>query len=231
MIVAGVAGLVTFQAVVGDLSVITVLLAAFVGGLAAALTRWLVSAIDLSGQGSAAWERQARARTRVAMNKYLATLARHAPENAREQERRALEELTLVQLDEYHSIATRQSKMSFYTAQAAMFGGFVLLLVFAVIAFSAPSSTASIVAGALGAASAALAGYIGRTFVHAQDGAASRLRSYFDHPQHTSRYLAAERLLATGNLTDDQRAAALAVLVQGMLVAGEPAATNDGGVQ
>jgi len=231
MIVAGAAGLATFHVVADDFSMASALLALLVGGLAAVLTRWLVLAIDPSGQGSAAWERQARARTRGAMSKYLATIAACASNNPQEKERRALEELNLVQLDEYHSIATRQSKMSFYTAQVAMFVGFVLLIVFAVIAFSAPTSTASIVIGALGAVSAALAGYIGHTFVQAQDGAASRLRSYFDHPQHTSRYLAAERLLATGNLTEEQRATALAALVQGMLAGGESTQSRDGGVQ
>jgi ABC-type multidrug transport system fused ATPase/permease subunit len=220
-LIASFASLITFWLFERTVSLTSVLISILFALVAAVLTRWLVSAIDLPEQGSAAWERQARLRTRSAMNTYLSIIAKNGAADPAEEEGRAFEVLNLVQLDQYHSIATRQSKMSFYTAQLAMFFGFILLLVFAIIAFAAPTATTSIVAGALGAFSAALAGYISRTFVHAQDGAANRLRSYFDHPRQTSRYLTAERVLTRGKLTDEQRADVTTALLRGLLAGDE----------
>ncbi|MFJ1695697.1 hypothetical protein ACIOHC_11185 [Streptomyces sp. NPDC088252] len=128
---------------------------------------------------------------------------------------------THARLELYHKIATGQAKQSFRNAQVAMVMGFVLLVAFVIVALKASTTAGSIVAGGLGAVSAALAGYVSRTFVRSQEAAASHLRSYFDQPLELSRFLAAERLIADGKLSDEQRAEILMALVQAM-VAGPP---------
>ncbi|MGC4959697.1 TRADD-N-associated membrane domain-containing protein [Actinomadura citrea] len=127
----------------------------------------------------------------------------------------ALWEVTQKRLDYYHQIATSQARTSFRNAQAAMVIGFVLLAVFAALAATAETTAAAAVTGALGAVAAALAGYVSRTFVRSQESSAGHLRSYFDQPLEFSRYLAAERLLASvQHLDAEQRAAILADLLR-----------------
>ncbi|MFH9768471.1 hypothetical protein ACH4N4_19420 [Streptomyces microflavus] len=133
----------------------------------------------------------------------------------------ALWETTHARLGLYHQIATNQATKSFNNAQRAMVAGFALLVVFAGLALWASTTAGAIVAGGLGAVSAALAGYIAKTFVRSQESAATHLRSYFDQPLELSRYLAAERLVADGDLTQEQRGEILTALVQAM-VAGPP---------
>ncbi len=126
--------------------------------------------------------------------------------------------VTHKRLDYYHQIATGQARQSFRNAQIAMGIGFVLLVVFAVLALNAETTTASAVSGALGATAAAFAAYIGRTFVRSQENAASHLRSYFDQPLEFSRYLAAERLLNNiDRLDTEQRAALTGDLLRGII--------------
>lgn len=101
--------------------------------------------------------------------------------------------------------------------------GFVLLVVFTVLAAEAKTTTAAISAGGLGAVGAAFSAYIGRTFIRSQESAASHLRAYFDQPLELSRYLAAERLLAdAADLTPEQRAAIVSSLVESIATGGQP---------
>ncbi|WP_257231747.1 hypothetical protein [Streptomyces sp. Rer75] len=65
--------------------------------------------------------------------------------------------------------------------------------------------------------SAALAGYVSRTFVKSQEVASSHLRAYFDQPLEFSRYLAAERLIEDAKPRQEQRAEVLTALVQAMV--------------
>ena len=81
----------------------------------------------------------------------------------------ALWEVTHSRIDFYHQIATGQARQSFAAAQLAAGVGFILIVFFAVLATLAHNSAGAITVGALGAVSAALAGYIGRTFVRSQD--------------------------------------------------------------
>ncbi|WP_143645633.1 TRADD-N-associated membrane domain-containing protein [Streptomyces swartbergensis] len=120
-------------------------------------------------------------------------------------------------LDLYQDIATSQAQKSFRNAQLAMTWGFVLLVVFVLMALEASTTAGSVVAGGLGAISAALAGFVSRTFVKSQETAAAHLRAYFDQPLEFSRYLAAERLVAEARLTPEQRAQVLTSLVQAMV--------------
>ncbi|MFJ6238839.1 hypothetical protein ACIQH0_32710 [Streptomyces griseus] len=133
-------------------------------------------------------------------------------------------EATHARLDLYHHIATGQAKTSFRNAQFAMGAGFLLLVVFAGIAFWASTTAVAIVAGGLGAVSAALAGYVAKTFIRSQESAATHLRSYFDQPLELSRYLAAERLVADGDLSQEQRGEILSALVQAMVAGPQPPA-------
>lgn len=133
----------------------------------------------------------------------------------------ALWEVTHSQLDLYHQIATDQARRSFFTAQVATGIGFILLVVFAVLATRTHTTAGAITTGTLGAVSAALAGYIGRTFVRSQESAADHLRAYFDQPLEFSKYLAAERLLAGGpDLDGDQRTTIITAVIQAMLIPG-----------
>ncbi|MFJ9917672.1 hypothetical protein ACIRSF_00005 [Streptomyces rubiginosohelvolus] len=134
----------------------------------------------------------------------------------------ALWDTTHARLDLYHQIATGQAKTSFRNAQIAMVAGFLLLVVFAGIAVWASTTAVAIVAGGLGAVAAALAGYIAKTFVRSQESAATHLRSYFDQPLELSRYLAAERLVADGDLSQEQRGEILSALVRAMAAGPQP---------
>ncbi|MFC9132884.1 hypothetical protein ACFT4A_39440 [Streptomyces sp. NPDC057099] len=125
--------------------------------------------------------------------------------------------MTHTRLDLYHDIATGQARRSFRNAQVAMITGFLLLIVFVAVALQASTTAGSVVAGGLGAVSAALSGFVARTFVKSQETAAAHLRAYFDQPLEFSRYLAAERLIADSSLSDEQRAEVLAALVQAMV--------------
>ena len=124
-------------------------------------------------------------------------------------------ETTHARLGLYHDIATGQAKTSFRNAQVSMAAGFILLVLFVVLALNASTTAGAIVAGGLGAVSAALAGYVSRTFIRSQEAAATHLRSYFDQPLELSRYLAAERLISDGGLTQEQRSEVLSALVRG----------------
>ncbi|MFF8879541.1 TRADD-N-associated membrane domain-containing protein [Streptomyces flaveolus] len=127
-------------------------------------------------------------------------------------------------LDHYHGIALGQARQSFRNAQIAMGLGFGLLTAFVIVALNASTTAGSVVAGGLGAVSAALAGYVSRTFIRSQEAAAGHLRAYFDQPLEFSRYLAAERLIADAALDEEKRAEILSQLVQAMLVG--PTATT-----
>lgn len=120
-------------------------------------------------------------------------------------------------LDLYHEIALGQASRSFRNAQIAMVLGFGLLVAFLLIALQAGTTAGSVVAGGLGAVAAGLAGYVSRTFVRSQEAAAGHLRAYFDQPLEFSRYLAAERLVADSNLSDEQRAEVVTALAQAII--------------
>jgi hypothetical protein len=127
-------------------------------------------------------------------------------------------QVTHRRLDVYHRIVTRQATRSFVAAQIAIVIGFAVLVTCVALATGTSSTAGTFTAAALGAASAALAGYIGRTFVRSQESAASHLRAYFEQPLEFSKYLAAERLLATNaDLNDEKRAEMLSALMQAIV--------------
>ena len=208
-VASGAAAAVTFLAVANTRNTATVVIAVTVSIIAASLTLWVVSVGNQPWEGAAAArEGQARARLRRAEQQLGEVLRMMEVQQSQitQQDRLALPalwEITHSRIDLYHEIATTQARKSFRNAQIAMATGFVLLLVFALLAIRSSSMTASIVTGALGATAAGLAGYIGRTFVRSQESAAGHLRAYFDQPLEFSRYLAAERLLTAGEVNDE----------------------------
>jgi hypothetical protein len=108
-------------------------------------------------------------------------------------------------LQGYHDRAYRQADQSFRNAQWAILGGFFIVAGTATIAAgkTSLSTPSSVVVGVIGTVGAGLAAYVGRTFLRLQDTTAAHLRSYFDQPQETFRYLMAERLV--DRLPEDQR--------------------------
>ncbi|MFG2281186.1 hypothetical protein ACGFNQ_21135 [Streptomyces asoensis] len=139
--------------------------------------------------------------------------------------------MTHRRLDHYHGIALRQARQSFRNAQISMALGFVLIVAFTVIALNASTTAGSVVAGGLGIASAALAGYVSRTFIRSQETAAGHLRAYFDQPLEFSRYLAAERLMADADLSEERRAEVVSLLVQAMITGPSLQGPADAGEQ
>ncbi|MEC4019381.1 hypothetical protein [Streptomyces sp. H27-D2] len=131
-------------------------------------------------------------------------------------------ELTHARLDSYHRIAQGQATRSFRNAQGAMVLGFALLVGFAGVAVVASTTAGAVVAGGLGAVSAGLSGFVARTFVRSQETAAGHLRAYFDQPLEFSRYLAAERLAATAELSAEQRAEIVTAMVQAIIAGPNP---------
>lgn len=136
--------------------------------------------------------------------------------------------VTHTRLDHYHEIALGQARRSFRNAQVAMALGFSLLVAFVLVALNAGTTTGAVVAGGLGAVSAALAGYVSRTFVLSQQAAASHLRAYFDQPLEFSRYLAAERIVKDADLDQAQRAEVLTTLVQSIVAHPQETASDQG---
>jgi hypothetical protein len=157
------------------LAVVAVVTVAAMGGAAVAFGKVIAEEHRTEGARQALHEAEERARDSL--------------------ELRALWDVTNKRLELYHRIATSQARTSFYSAQAAMTIGFASLIVFAVLTANAHTAAHSIVTGALGAGSAAFAGYISRTFVRSQEASAAHLRAYFAQPMQLFRYLAAERLL------------------------------------
>lgn len=94
----------------------------------------------------------------------------------------ALWDLTFGRLELYHRIVTGQARRSFIAAQVAMGTGFVLLVVFAVLAVEAKTTTAAVSAGGLGAVGAAFSGYLGKTLIRSQETAANHLRLTLTSP-------------------------------------------------
>ena len=98
-------------------------------------------------------------------------------------------------LDLYHQLATSQSRVSFRVLMAVATMGLALLGFVVWRASMAETTAGALVSGGIGAAGAALATYIGRTFQSTYRDSTNRLTEYFSQPLELTRLLAAERLL------------------------------------
>ena len=116
-----------------------------------------------------------------------------------------------MRIDYYHKIATSEAQRSFFNAQLAAAGGFLIVIAAAITAAAANSATASIAAGATGAVGGALGGYVGRTFIQMQQEAESNLRAFFQQPVQVSQTLLAERMakMRGEKVSDDMPAKAV----------------------
>ncbi|MFD9057585.1 hypothetical protein ACFWCM_20000 [Streptomyces albidoflavus] len=95
---------------------------------------------------------------------------------------------------------------------------------FVVLAAFADSAAVAAVAGGLGAVAAALAAFVGRTFVKSQETTAEHLRAYFNQPMEFARYLAAERLLNDPRLPEDKRAEVIGAIAEAIVTGPPPMA-------
>jgi ABC-type multidrug transport system fused ATPase/permease subunit len=123
--------------------------------------------------------------------------------------------VTQKRIDYYHKIATSQARNSYISSQIATVVGFVIIIVFGVIASQATSPTAAISAGAVGVVGGGLSAYIGSTFMKAQSEATAQLSQFFLQPVEFARLLGAERLIES--LGPDQRAEAVHHIVRSMM--------------
>lgn len=123
--------------------------------------------------------------------------------------------VTQKRIDYYHEIATTQARRSFISSQLATVVGFILIVVFGVIAAQAPSTAGAISAGAVGVVGGGLSAYIGATFMKSQSEASVQLREFFLQPVAFSRLLEAERLV--DSLEPGDRSIAIRSIVQSMM--------------
>jgi hypothetical protein len=124
--------------------------------------------------------------------------------------------LNRTQIGVYQDIATGDAKRAARNCQVAMSFGFLILIVGAVTAIRTSDATSKIVVGALASLGSILSGYIGQTFLKAQDHAMKQLNYYFRQPLVTSYMLAAERL--TLKLSGNTRESVVKDLIKNILV-------------
>jgi hypothetical protein len=138
--------------------------------------------------------------------------------------------LNRTQMQVYHELATKQATYASRNSRRAMLVGFALLLVGGVVALRADEEASKVVVGALAGLGSLLAGYIGRTFLKAEDRAMQQLNFYFQQPLVTSYMLAAERLSL--KLANSRRDTVLTDVIKQVLGAAQtaekPSATRPG---
>lgn len=120
-------------------------------------------------------------------------------------------------IDKYHDDAQNQGRQAFLAAMMSMWIGFALLIASGVAALVAPTATGVVVSGSLGAVSAAVSGYVARTFLRTHQETSFHLRNYFLHPVEMSRYLSAERAIGESGLDPESRAELMRILVHSMV--------------
>ena len=129
--------------------------------------------------------------------------------------------LNRTQMQVYHELATNQATYASRNSRRAMLVGFLLLVTGGVVALRADDQASKVVVGALAALGSLLSGYIGQTFLRAEDRAMERLNFYFQQPLVTSYMLAAERL--TLKLADNKRDTILSDVIKQVLGAARTA--------
>jgi hypothetical protein len=127
----------------------------------------------------------------------------------------ALWALTQRRLDYYHALATFQAERSFHHARQAVFLGFAVLVIAVAVVASTGSMVITIAAAFIGVIGAALAAFLGRSFLRAHESTTERLQLYFSQPFAFSRQLSAERLLIL--LESEDRAAAVRDLIRAIM--------------
>lgn len=166
-----------------------------------------------------------RDRVRIAETD-LSEALKQATRASNEEQRRLDEALLLsrvwqsvtARLDQYHDDAQSQGRRAFNASMTAMWVGFLITGgCGAVAVFLATTNTGAVVIGALGAVSAAMAGYIARTHLRAYEAVSGQLQGYFSQPVEASRYLSAERAIHVSGLSEDARRELMTSLVAAMV--------------
>ena len=127
--------------------------------------------------------------------------------------------LNRTQIGVYQDIATGDAKRAARNSQIAMSFGFLILVAGAAVTIVTPDSVAKIVVGVLASLGSVLSGYIGRTFLKAQDQAMYQLNYYFRQPLVTSYMLAAERLTLKLSENAQAKQNALKDVIKNLLIA------------
>ena len=125
----------------------------------------------------------------------------------------------------YQDLATRAARNAVRNSQFAMSLGFLILVAGAVVTILTPNPTSKVVVGVLATLGSILSGYIGRTFLKAQDQAMRQLNYYFRQPLVTSYMLAAERL--TPKLGGNTQQSALKDILRNYLIVADHAEQPD----
>jgi hypothetical protein len=182
--------------------------------LATAVLCWLLTLFVTLAYRDAL-QREHNERWQVAESRRLLERAEEASDKRGPLDLTVLWALTQRRLDYYHALATFQAERSFHHAQRAVFVGFAVLVVAVVVVASTGSTVITIAAGSIGVIGAALAAFLGRTFLRAQEATTERLQLYFSQPFAFSRQLSAERLLIL--LEAEDRAAAVRDLIRAVM--------------
>lgn len=104
-------------------------------------------------------------------------------------------ELNRRQLDEYQHLTKRQQQLAFRMTWTAAIAGFGVLVACIVLAFLAKKPEQRYLVSGLGALSAGISGYLGKTFYEGHRAAMRQLNVYYREPYMTGRVLAVERLV------------------------------------
>jgi hypothetical protein len=182
--------------------------------LATAVVFWLLTLFVTLAYRDAL-QREHSERWQVAESRRLLERAEQASDKRGPLDLTVLWALTQRRLDYYHALATFQAERSFRHAQRAVFVGFAVLVAAVVVVALTGSTVITIVAGSIGVIGAALAAYLGRSFLRAQEATTERLQLYFSQPFAFSRQLSAERLLIL--LEAEDRAAAVRDLIRAVM--------------
>ncbi|WP_144381530.1 TRADD-N-associated membrane domain-containing protein [Streptomyces sp. SAJ15] len=123
-----------------------------------------------------------------------------------------------VLLEQYHEIATRQANKSFRAALTAMSIGLGVIVATFVASFARDSSADRFFLGSLAAVSAALTGYLSKTYLDVYDRSIRQLNQYFNQPVLNNYFLTAERV--TGKLSDEHKEKLLMRIATDILTTG-----------
>jgi hypothetical protein len=124
-------------------------------------------------------------------------------------QRRFLFVLNRRQLDEYQLITRKQQRSAFMLAQAATVLAFLVLVAGIVVALAAHGTVNKSIAGGLSGLGATLSTFLANTFFKSHQSANKEMSRYYLEPQRTGRLLAAERIVADTEITDENLRAAM----------------------
>jgi uncharacterized membrane protein len=163
------------------------------GSLALAVLLLLCSLIPYLSSRTAYRERR-RATAAARVDRALMQLSPSDPAKADSIDFAKLYQLNRRQLDQYQELTKKQQRSSFYLTQAATITAFLALLAGIGVALSVESQAEKFLGAGLSALGALLSTFLAKTFYKAHQAATQLLDTYYEEPQRTGTFLAAERL-------------------------------------